>query len=171
MDLYILDVEALERAVARLLKEDQDGHDLTRVHAPPSSSLLTRARGEQFLLPQRLKLLPERIHRAEQVEYPHDDISITGMTGSDNRIMPAGRCPVYPELALIPLHYFLDPLRMVEGGLYSLEQALDRILDEPHEQQAMSGSKVGNARFAPVERRGKACRRRRWHDLGAGTGG
>jgi|SRR5690242_736383 len=77
MHLDILRVEGFERAVARLLKEDDNGDDLTgrqpRRSLPPSYAGWLRS--QEFALPPRLKDAPKRIYGAEQVEYTHADTS------------------------------------------------------------------------------------------------
>ena len=67
LGLDIARVEALEGAIARLLEQDQDRHVLTWTQ-PGRAVALALSRGELFTLPPRRKLLPECIHRAEQVE-------------------------------------------------------------------------------------------------------
>lgn len=67
MDLDVLGVERLERAVLGLLKEDGDGHEFTRMH--PSCPAPMALGGRCLLLrPPGLKALPKRIDRAKQVE-------------------------------------------------------------------------------------------------------
>jgi hypothetical protein len=81
LGLDVLRVEALKGAVARLLEEDQDRHDLAGTQA--GGALAAPQTGAQPLpFPPRLKLLPERIHRAIQVEYTHGDTSSRGTDGS-----------------------------------------------------------------------------------------
>jgi hypothetical protein len=62
IDLNKLDVVGLEIAIAHLVKEDQDGHDLTGVQVSSASSLLDPA-VEQFLFPVWSVRLPEIIDR------------------------------------------------------------------------------------------------------------
>ena len=64
VDPNLLAVEALEGPIPRLLKENEDGQDLARMQ-PGGSSTAPLSRGQQFALPQRLKALPERIHRTK----------------------------------------------------------------------------------------------------------
>src|SRR6185312_4428361 len=70
--LHLLRVERLEGAVARLLKEDGDGHDLAGMQARRSASVAP-SRGHQLALPLRRESLPERVYRAEQFEYTQDE--------------------------------------------------------------------------------------------------
>jgi len=63
MDLDVLAIEPLERPIARLLKENEDGQDLAGVQ-PRRSSTSALSGGEQFAFPQRLEALPKRIYRA-----------------------------------------------------------------------------------------------------------
>src|SRR5258708_35518962 len=77
--LHVLRVEALEGAVARLLEQDENRHDLAGMQGggaptPPTCRHL-------LLFPDRLELLPERIHRAVQVEYTHEQYLQTGTGG------------------------------------------------------------------------------------------
>src|SRR6185437_11473355 len=70
MALDVLGVVALEGAVARLLEQDQDRHDLAGMQ--PRCTAATATGRHLLPLPPRRKLLPERIHRVEQVEYTHE---------------------------------------------------------------------------------------------------
>jgi len=72
--LDMLGVEAFERAIPRLLEEDEDGQDLCWVE-PRGSTSLACAAAQQLALPLRLEPLPKGIHRTEQVEYTHCDTS------------------------------------------------------------------------------------------------
>jgi hypothetical protein len=71
--LDLLRVERLEGPLLRLLEADQDRHELARMH--PSAPPPPPSCGEEFLLPERLKTLPELVHRAEQVASTHGDTS------------------------------------------------------------------------------------------------
>jgi len=77
LGLDVVRVEAFECAVARLLEEDQNGHDLARTQLRRPLALAATC-GQHFTLPQRFERLPERVHRAVQVEYTHAQRLQTG---------------------------------------------------------------------------------------------
>jgi hypothetical protein len=80
VDLHILGVKRLEGPVVRLLKEDGNSHDLTRMQLGGSSSSMRPSR-QQFALPGGSKLPPELVHRTVHFEYTHSDTSGLGRMG------------------------------------------------------------------------------------------
>ena len=70
MALHIFSVIGFERAIVRLVEQDENGHDLTWMHLGQTVALALST-GQQFLLPLRRKLLPEIIYRTKEFEYTH----------------------------------------------------------------------------------------------------
>jgi hypothetical protein len=64
---HVLRVGGLEGTVVRGLEEDKNGHELTGVQLTCPSPLVL-ARGEPFLLPQRLEADPKFVDRADEFE-------------------------------------------------------------------------------------------------------
>lgn len=78
VDLDVLGVEALEGALPRLLKADENRHDLAGTPAGGASTLTSRA--DVLSFPQRLTLVPEGVDRTEQIEYTHEQCLQPGLT-------------------------------------------------------------------------------------------
>src|SRR5262249_45915982 len=70
----VLGVESLERAIPRLLEEDQNSEDLGGMQ-PRCAASLACAAAQQFTLPLRFEALPKGGYGAKEVEYTHRDTS------------------------------------------------------------------------------------------------
>lgn len=74
MVAHLLGGERFERAIARLMKQDQDRHTLTQSKAARTIALLGAAR-QTLLVPDRFTRLTEIIDSAEQFEEAHRWVS------------------------------------------------------------------------------------------------
>src|SRR5215213_8978265 len=70
MPTHMVGVECFERAILRLVKQNQDGHNLTqgKLTSAPAPFVAT---GQAMLVPFRLKGLAKVIDSAKEFEYTH----------------------------------------------------------------------------------------------------
>jgi hypothetical protein len=70
MTLDVFGVIGFKRAIVRLMKQDEDGHDLAGMQLGwPQALALSSC--QQVLMPTRRKLLPEIVYGTKEFEYTH----------------------------------------------------------------------------------------------------
>jgi hypothetical protein len=87
-----------EHAIAGLMEQNDDGHDLAGIHLGWAQAL-SLSRCQQVIVPVRGEVLPEIIHRTKEFQYTH----VWNLLGIDVGVILCSIIPggiPYPELTL-----------------------------------------------------------------------